>query len=671
MAGGLGRGGPAQPVATVDPARSVVVVVPYTRIQKRLVYPKRYPQKDKNEPMFMLEGPHGKAFLYSDRNFVQLYPLRPGFSLEATVRSKVRQWDRAKPAQPGYDLVVEALSYGMVDEAFKVAENTARVVAERKETPQESVSAFIRAYKEIQPALVDPAPDTGEAARWQSTLGASAVEVSNHYALVTWGDQSVSREGARRRLEALETNFRAFYLWHALSGVALPKLNQKLIVVLADKSTDLPRLREALDGQPIVSDAFYSPHHNLVVFSPERLDDAGRRFNKFAQDRYQVGWNRDELLKGIAPPLKTNETVADIAQVMTIALVDRLVEEESMIGMVTREGSRQLYAACGLLNQHVILPEWVENGAANLLHKPKGPVVLTEPGKGPVMTVGLTTGYGSPNFVLVRQFRDLTTRKDLNTKSEELLMNTLMDRYFDAVREEKDIDPPSSSDKDGVPLAGGAGGTLPGFGGPAGVGPGGAAGAGGGAGVPGPPSLPGVPGGPAGLNPGGPALGGAGGIGSADGGFAGGIGGFPAGAGQPDPNAERRMLKTKLELKSQVTSWALTFYLAKRKLPDLLKFYTDLNRMPRDMRLDRELVLHSFCRTFGLMETTNPNQIDKLAFKKFADEWVDFLRRYSTYGTDIPIQGGQGEFNPGGGAGAPGGPGPIGGPGGIGSPDGN
>jgi len=32
-------------------------------------------------------------------------------------------------------------------------------------------------------------------------------------------------------------------------------------------------------------------------------------------------------------------------------------------------------------------------------------------------------------------------KKELNPKSEELLMNTLMDRYFDAVREEKDVDP--------------------------------------------------------------------------------------------------------------------------------------------------------------------------------------------------------------------------------------
>ena len=134
------------------------------------------------------------------------------------------------------------------------------------------------------------------------------------------------------------------------------------------------------------------------------------------------------------------------------------------------------------------------------------------------------------------------------------------------------------------------------------------------------------------------------------------------------------MLKGKLEIKAQVTAWALTFYLSKKKMPALQKFYTELNKMPRDMRLDQEVVLQHFCRSMGMMETNNPNQIDKVAFKTFAQDWVDFMKAYPLYGIiDIAIDAASdpnGGLPPGGGF--PGGfPGGGGGPGGGGNPDGN
>jgi hypothetical protein len=684
--GGLGQpglpggGGQGRQVTPAELARSVTVVVPYKSILPRLVYP-RQPISHANPPgFFALTSTHGTAILYASQGYIQLYPVQSTFSLEARIRNKVRDWDQRRPIQGGYDIIVEALSYGLVDEAWKHAEKFVASVENRKADttpPPVVVTNFMKAFKEINAKVAEPTNENPEAEKWRERLGAVAVEQSHHYAMVHWGDQSVTREGTDRRLKALESNYKAFYLWHALSGVALKVPDKKLLVVLADKGSDMPRLRESLDGSPIVtpvSDAFYSTVHNLVVMSPERMDEVGRAFARFVQNKYKVGWNREELLKGTPPQLRASETVADVAEVMTLALVDRLVEEEMITAMVTREGSRQLVAASGLLAQHVVPSEWLEHGAANLLNKPKGPYYWADPRRGAQMTVGLASGYGSPNYVLVRQFRELMTAKDLNQDPEELLMNTLMDRYFDAARSGVDIDPrPEATGNNGLQVGGGASDAT---GGGAGIGPGGPRGGRGGgvqggpgAGAPPPPGGPGGPGAPA---PPPPPGGGGPGAGSPDGG--GFQPGFPGGGGpqQPDPATEARMLRAKLERKAQVTGWALTYFLAQRKMSALMKFYGELNKMPRDMRLDRTVVRNTLCRCLGLMDANNPNEINKDAFKRFAEDWVAFLRAYETWGQDIavdtstadPTAGGAagGNFGPAGAGGA--GAGPGGNPGG-------
>ncbi len=646
LPGGFGGSG-RQPEAA-DLARSVTVVVPYKSILQRLVYP-RLIASQANPPMFALTSSYGTAFLYASQGYIQLYPVQSTFSLETRIRNKIRDWDQRRPIQPGYDIVVEALSYGLVDEAWRHAEKLVASIENRKAEstpPPVVVTNFMKAFKEVSAKLAEPTNENLDAQKWRERLGAVAVEQSHHYALIHWGDQSVTREGTDRRLRALESNYKAFYLWHALSGVALQLPEKKLLVVLADKSSDMPRLRESLDGSPLVtpvSDAFYSSVYNLVVMSPERMDEAGRAFARFVQNKYKVGWNRDELLKGTAPALRANETVADVAEVMTLALVDRLVEEEMITAMVTREGSRQLVAASGLLAQHVVPTEWLEHGAANLLNKPKGPYYWVDPRRGAQMTVGLASGYGSPNYVLVRQFRELMVAKDLNQNPEELLMNTLMDRYFDAARSGVDIDPrPEAAGSGGLAVGGGgdvAGGGVGFPGGPRGGagGPSGPVGPPGGAGAPGAPPPPGgaappgapppPPGGGRGVPPGG--------AGSPDGGFQ---PGFPGGGQlQPDPVTEARLLRVKLDKKAQVTGWALTYFLAQRKMAAFMKFYGELNKMPRDMRLDRAMVRDTLCRCLGLMDANNPNEINKEAFKRFAEDWVAFLRAYETWGQDIPV----------------------------------
>ncbi len=671
--GGFGGFGGQVAPTPEDPSRSIVVVVPYKTVQDRPVYVK-FGASQINPPFKAVKTAFGTTLIYDDRNFIKSYWLQRGFSLEKLVNSHHTDWQKTKPAQRGYDLVAEALSYGLVDQAMTYAAEMAKSIESRKDqsTPV-TVANFVTAYNQLATKLNEPLPENPDALKWQQTLGAVGVEQSTHYALVNWGDQVVARDGLDRRLKLLESNFKAFYLWNALGGRA-PKLpNQKLVVILADKSTEMMKLRDALDGNPIVSqsDGFYSPAHNIVVMSPERLDEAGQSFTKFATGRLSVGWNRDELLKGNAPALKAGENVGDVTQMMTIAMIDKFVEEEANFATVSREGTRQLYAASEILAQHVVMPEWVENGVSNLLQKPKGPV-YTQEGNKQTMTVGVAAGYGSPNFVLIRQFRNLLVKKEINPNAEDLLMNTLMDRYFQAVRDGKEIDPKPTTGNDGVAL-----------GGPGGGGPGGQGGfPGGQGGFPGAP--PGSGGGGRGGRGGAGGIGGGGpgGIGGPGGGFGpgsgdGGPGGFGGGAGggfggnleSVDANAQARILKAKLDTKAQVTAWALTFYLSKKKMPALQKFYAELNKMPRDMRLDQDVVLLHFCRAMGMMETNNPNQIDKVAFKTFAQDWVEFLKAYPMYGIiDIAVDAAS---DPNNGGLPPGGGFPGGGfPGGGGSPDG-
>jgi hypothetical protein len=664
--GGFPGGGGATPAATpFDPDRSVVVLVPYKTSRDRLLYPKLPAFGQRNPLTKSIATSHGTTLLYDDRSFIRIYPVSIGSTLETATRKKHADWLREKPAQGGFDLVAEALSYGLVDLAYAYAEETAKVVAGRKESAPASVLAFVKAFEEIKARVNEPLPESPDAARWQQTLGAVGYEQSAHYAIVHWGDQVVGRDALQRRLVMLESNLKAFYLWHALGGVAAKSPDRKLVTVLAEKSDDMSRLRVALDGNSIVSDSFYSPTHSVLVISPERLDAAGRSFMKYVENRYQVGWNRDDLLKGIAPALKAGESAGDVTQMMTLALVDKLVEEEATLAMVTREGTRQLYAASGMLAQHVVLPEWLENGVSTLLQMPKGPVYTQEANRPLTMTVGLASGYGSPNYVLSRRFQEMNRAGEWNPNSEEVLMNTLKDRYFDAQRTGVDIDPKPKPANDGVAVGGGGPG---GPGGPPGMFPGGPSGPGGrpapGGGRPGV----GRPGGPGGE--GGGLEGGGEGGGFPGGGRPGLAGpGGPGGGGPAvDPEAELLALKTRLATKAQVTAWGLTYYLAKKKPAGLQKFYAEVNRMPRDMRLDHDEVVKAFGRAMGMMESNNSGATNAAAFKQFAEDWIGYLKTTPAIGRDIVVEG---ETPPGGagGFGSPPGPGgrPGGGPGGGGS----
>ncbi len=653
---GFPSGGASSPAIAAD-ERSVFALIPVKSVYQSGVYPRNI--SPDNPKHIWAKHDYGKSLLFDDGSNIQVYSI-PG-TVEQDIKKKYTAW--TKDRKP--DVLLELISYALSTDYVELAttySNELEKLVEAQKTAAPRIMKFAEAYRELKLKFEEVVATPPEAEEWRKRLKASAIAEDKHYALIHWGEQAISADTVNRRLAELERNFRAFYLWHAVQGKTLKFPDKRLVVVIANRPTDVDELRPKLDGMPVVSDAFYSPAHNLVVLSPMRLDEAGKSFSELAKAKYQDGWNRDELLKGKAPVVKGGN-FADLYRTMTYALVDRALEDEAAHAAITREGSRQLFSALGILPQHVVLPKWIENGVGNLLHKPKDVGVVKVAGGKNGMAVGLWAGYGSPNYVLLREWKEMWTRKELAAPAKDLLLNVLTDHYFDAVRTGIDPDP--------APVAIGPAGNG-GFAPP----PGGNAPPGGGEMSlpsdkgskldsqspqrPQPPGFPGGPGAPGGGRP-----------------FP---GGGPSGPGMPFPGgggtgviesgSDKGAIRTKLEIKAQVTSWALVYFLAKTNTPGLHKFFAKLNDLPRDMRIDRKVVVDLFAREFNLMNA-ELTAIDDVAFNEFAERWITYMNgvqpswhsmALTTTSADSLGQGGAG------GAGLP--PRGPGGPGGAGGSSG-
>src|SRR5262249_1486414 len=134
--------------------------------------------------------------------------------------------------------------------------------------------------------------------------------------------------------------------------------------------------------------------------------------------QYEEGWSRDDLLKG--KEVKNLKKASDNAggrskffkneypRLQTLALLHKALEEEAERAAVTHEGTRQLPVATGLLDPHVIAPEWLDFGFASLFEMPKGPF----PGTDGSASVAFWPGCGAPSWAYVRPFKDWLNSKD-------------------------------------------------------------------------------------------------------------------------------------------------------------------------------------------------------------------------------------------------------------------
>lgn len=105
----------------------------------------------------------------------------------------------------------------------------------------------------------------------------------------------------------------------------------------------------------------------------------------------------------------------------------------------------------------------------------------------------------------------------------------------------------------------------------------------------------------------------------------------PGGVLQPEPPAPRESEKDKDTAekalgRARAMSWGLTYFLAQQRMPQLLRYYQELNQLPRDLRFDADVLWITFARAFDLEDSGKPGQVDGAKVFKLASEWQRFLK---------------------------------------------
>lgn len=628
--GPMGPMGPmGAPPGVMDHTRAVVVVVPFEAADfaKVRIDPKGPP--DATNPEFKklatpFYGKQLKTALFVDSATIQLYEdliTKPGQKeTRATeMRRRYAAWARGKTdTQALYESLVLALESGMMREpptkdlanppdAPKIAQELLEAAAEKKPMPA-NAERFVKAWAEVSKGLRVAPPQSPEAVKWQSILtdGTQAnLRTERFYSIVYW--DSSEAEVARRSAQ-LNDNLTAFYLTHAVRGVALPVPAKPFVVVLAKQGSAYNKLRPALDGLPSQTDAFYSPEHDLLVLSPELMDSVGLTFQKQTQQYFAKGFSREQLLNGQFPKTDVigvnGPRPEDVARANTLAFVEKLAIDDAEVAAVSREGTRQLLFTTGGLPKHVTLPNWLTQGALNFYTRPRGPAYVSigeDEKEKAYMTVAFTTGYGVPNYVQQRYFRDLDAHKELNNADRaKLLENVLTDAYFTGLKDAIDPDPAPPTKKKAKP----AGGMNPMGGAVGGAGEG-----------------PGRPGPLGGLGPVGPMGSGPGAIITGD---------------EEDPLMLQRRKRDRLTIKSQATAWALYYYLARARSGELSAYIAELNKLPRDLPIDGKTSYAAFVKAFKL-SATEGGPADPALMQTFARDWLDYIGTVPMVGFDIPL----------------------------------
>jgi hypothetical protein len=661
--GGMGDPGTPGVAAPIphDPARSVVVVIPVRNdlTAPANMDPKRPGHLDNNPrwPAVLKLNHRGQQIrtsLFTDSSTVQWYEnfmKTPRYmrTHDLDLEEAHARWAKNKTdSMLAFQVIRAALQSGYVDLAVTYSDELIAAVGDKADGLPAEVATFVKTYKAMQSGIKGGAQKPGKARYWKEMLGARDVHESGHYAIVYWDTPT---DEVQRRAAILEENYRAFYLLHAMRGVELPTPDSPLVVVLAKQAANVRTLAGALDAAATLrADGAYSVEHDVLVLSPERLDGVGQTFLRQNQQIYREGISRDSLLAGGGPKISAQgmpggKKPDEVAWMQTMALVERIAEDNAAQYTASREGSRQLLYRTGQLPRYVQLPQWLSTGAVSVYTRPRDPAYVKKDVKDKdknkekwYMAVATTTGYGIPNYTLQRYLRDLEEKKELHTDRAQLLRNVLNDAYFNGLRDPREAnDPdPRKVENAGIALNTGTGG--PAAGGNPGYG----------VGSPMPP-MGGTGGGLSLLGP----PGSSGGLGTAGGTAGGGLAMPVSTEPVEDPVTKLRKARERLQTKADATAWALCYYLTREKPREFRKFVDELAMLPRDLPLDGAVVTQAFFRAFDL---DGGNE----SLRRFADAWMKYMNDQVRVSEDIelielkPGKGGASPFAPGGGMGGTG-----------------
>jgi hypothetical protein len=270
------------------------------------------------------------------------------------------------------------------------------------------------AYKKMLDALKKAPTKPDASAYWKDRLsGNFRVTTTTHYACLY---SSREETEVTRRLKRFEDNFRAFYYWFALKGIALPALDQRQVVIFVgdmDKPEEFDRLCKVFGATVLDGDGFLARRENVGIFSMTPKDEFYDLLSKSSNLMWtQEKWNKVDLLAG---RFKAGEKVDDSAYAQEIALLLKGMEDECELAAITKVGSQQLCTALGLVPRAVSIPMWLNSGLGSLFETPKG---AYWPGTG-----GAHWKY-HVNFI---SWRDNTQTRE---KPEDILINTITDQYF-------------------------------------------------------------------------------------------------------------------------------------------------------------------------------------------------------------------------------------------------
>jgi hypothetical protein len=84
-----------------------------------------------------------------------------------------------------------------------------------------------------------------------------------------------------------------------------------------------------------------------------------------------------------------------------------------------------------------------------------------------------------------------------------------------------------------------------------------------------------------------------------------------------------------LLLKAQAESWALIYFLAQTRWQQLMLFYDELSRLPRDMTIRPDVVESIFALHFDLADPKQPDKLDESKCQRLQEEWLAFMRKQS------------------------------------------
>jgi hypothetical protein len=226
---------------------------------------------------------------------------------------------------------------------------------------------------------------------------------------------------ARRRLEQLERNYKAFFYWFALHGQPQPQPRKRLVAILIDKKEEFEKKHKLVfDNVEMVADGFFARRDNLAVFSSKSLDLPFQALEKkFNETMLSHNWSGDELLQGKGYKGK-KYIPGEVEHAQVVALVHSAMQEDAERATVTHEGTRQLIAAIGLLPRSVEAPKWIDFGTAAFFETSKGSYWPTT---------------GGPNLIYQLNFKYWDSQKPkMLEKAGDAMRDVVTDTYFKKIK---------------------------------------------------------------------------------------------------------------------------------------------------------------------------------------------------------------------------------------------